>query len=181
MDEGSGALAAAFIVGAAGAVFDPEVGVIAGQGEGDAGEADPVGGVVEVEGAVCGAEVGGAAVAELEPLVAGGGGEGGGGDLVEYVLHAGREALLELEFVLAWGEGGVVDGEGERGREGGAGLLEPGVIDGVLAGAWLCGDRGRPAAQERKHEGCGERGETAHMPRIHRGVSDGGEGGGRSR
>ena len=69
MEEGSGG-AVAGGGGVAEAAFGPEVGVGAEACEGDAGETEELGGLGEGEGGVWGVQVSGAAVCEVEPVVA---------------------------------------------------------------------------------------------------------------
>lgn len=154
-------------VDVAGTVFDPEVGVVAGAGEGDAGDAEELGWAIEGERVAVEVEGGGTTVAEGEPIVAGGGGEqGGDGRGVEDGGHAGGQALLELQLGLVEGEGFGVDGEGALRGDIGCGLFHPGAVDGVLVGAGLGGDCGRSATDS---EGQREEDEqTAHVRRIHR-------------
>jgi len=154
------------VPGAAGAVVDPEIGFEAEAGEGDAGEAEEFGGAVEGEGAVVGMEMSGTTVVELHPVVAGGGAERCGGSALEYVAHASRKALLELELVLVGGEGFGVYGEAELGREGRAGLFDPGAVDGVLVSAGTAWDRGGTAAEGKRKRGEDE--QTTHVRSIHR-------------
>lgn len=147
-------------------VLDPEEGLVAHAGEGDAGEAKEFGGLAGGRQGVVWEETRGSTLAEAKPIVAGRGGEDRFRRGIEDARHAARKALLELKLSLLRDEGGGVDGDGKCVGKGCAGLFDPGTIDGILLCAGLLGNGGDPAAdKEQKSE---EREPAVHPGSIHR-------------